>query len=38
MNKSAEELYRERIRRFHDAVSLKCPDRVPIASASAYFF
>ena len=38
MTNSAKELYKERVKRFHDAVSLKRPDRVPIASASSYFF
>jgi uroporphyrinogen-III decarboxylase len=35
---SAKEQYDARVKRFHDAVSLSFPDRVPIASVSAYFF
>jgi uroporphyrinogen-III decarboxylase len=38
VNDSAKKLYEARVKRFHDAVSLKRPDRVPIASVSAYFF
>jgi len=38
MNESVKMLYEARVKRFHDAVSLKRPDRVPIASAGAYFF
>jgi uroporphyrinogen-III decarboxylase len=38
MTQSAEELYDARVKRFHDAVSLTRPDRVPIVSAGAYFF
>ena len=38
MNESAEKLYEARVKRFHDAVNLQRPDRVPIASAGAYFF
>lgn len=38
MNESKEGLYEARVKRFHDAVGLKGPDRVPIASVSAYFF
>jgi uroporphyrinogen-III decarboxylase len=38
MTDSVKELYEARVKRFHDAVSLKRPDRVPIVSAGAYFF
>lgn len=38
MFNTPKELYDARVKRFHDAVSLKRPDRVPIASVSAYFF
>ena len=38
MNKSAKELYESRVKRFHDAFSLKRPDRVPIPTVSAHFF
>jgi hypothetical protein len=34
----AKAQYDARVKRFHDAVSLSVPDRVPIASVSAYFF
>ena len=36
--KQNEALYESRLKRFNDAVSLNKPDRVPIASHSAYFF
>jgi uroporphyrinogen-III decarboxylase len=35
---SAKEQYDARVKRFGDSVSLSFPDRVPIASVSAYFF
>lgn len=38
MTLSSKALYDARVKRFHDAVALKRPDRVPIASVSAYFF
>lgn len=38
MTDSAKESYEARVKRFNDAVSLKRPDRVPIASVGAYFF
>ncbi|MDP6180314.1 MAG: uroporphyrinogen decarboxylase family protein, partial [Desulfatiglandales bacterium] len=38
MNESSKAFYEARVKRFHDAVSLKCPDRVPIATASGHFF
>ncbi|MBW2029747.1 MAG: hypothetical protein JRH06_11410 [Deltaproteobacteria bacterium] len=38
MSESKKGQYEARIKRFHDAVSLNTPDRVPIASVSAYFF
>lgn len=37
MEKTAQELYQERLKRFNDAVSLQKPDRVPIASLAAFF-
>ena len=37
MEKSPKELYQERVRRFNDAVGLRVPDRVPIASLAAFF-
>ena len=37
MEKNVEELYREREKRFTDAIELKVPDRVPV-TASFYFF
>lgn len=37
MGKSPQELYKEREKRFHDAVALRKPDRVPIAWFSDYF-
>jgi len=37
MEKTAQELYQERLKRFNDAVSLRVPDRVPIASLAAFF-
>ena len=38
MGNSAKAQYDARVKRFHDAVCLLNPDRVPIASVSAYFF
>jgi uroporphyrinogen-III decarboxylase len=38
MSQSAKELYDLRLKRFNDAVALRSPDRIPIASHSAYFF
>ena len=38
MSKSPEELYKEREKRFNDAVELKEPDRVPIAPLIGGFF
>jgi hypothetical protein len=38
INESSKELYEARVKRFHDAVSLKRPDRVPIATVSGHFF
>ncbi len=38
MNDSAKELYEARVKRFHDAIRLERPDRVPIGSVLAYFF
>ena len=38
VTQSTEALYQAREKRFYDAISLKRPDRVPIASHSAYFF
>ena len=38
MKKPTRELYEARVKRFHDAVSLKRPDRVPIVTISGYFF
>lgn len=38
MSESAKALYEARVKRFHDAVSLKRPDRVPIATVSGHFF
>ena len=38
MSQTANELYELRLKRFNDAVSLNRPDRVPLASHSAYFF
>ena len=38
MNQTAKEQYDLRLKRFNDAVGLRRPDRVPIASHSAYFF
>jgi len=37
MSKSPEQLYEERERRFNDAVQLKEPDRVPIATLFGFF-
>ncbi|MCP4752088.1 MAG: hypothetical protein GY866_14425 [Proteobacteria bacterium] len=36
--KTNEELYREREKRFNDAVSLKKPDRVPVVPLVAHYF
>ena len=38
MTHTVEALYEARVKRFHDAISLKRPDRVPIVSAGSYFF
>ena len=38
MTDSAKHAYEARLKRFQDAAALRRPDRVPIASASAYFF
>jgi len=38
MVQSVETLYEARVKRFHDAVSLTRPDRVPIVSVGAYYF
>ncbi len=37
MEKSAEELYKERLGRVEDAVRLKVPDRVPLLASFRYF-
>jgi uroporphyrinogen-III decarboxylase len=37
MEKSAQELYRERQKRVADAIQMKVPDRVPIEMAFSYF-
>ena len=37
MEKTAEELFKEREKRIHDAVQLKEPDRVPIVSFGGFF-
>ena len=37
MSESTSQLYQERLKRFNDAVSLRKPDRVPIASLAAFF-
>jgi uroporphyrinogen-III decarboxylase len=37
MSKSPEELFKEREQRFNDAVSLKVPDRVPLAPLTGFF-
>lgn len=37
MEKTTEELYRERLKRVNDAIQLKIPDRVPIELAFGYF-
>jgi len=37
MEKTAEELYRERLSRIEDAIHLKVPDRVPILASFRYF-
>jgi len=37
MSKSPEELYKEREKRFNDAVELKEPDRVPLAPLTGFF-
>lgn len=37
MERSAEELYRERLQRVEDAVRLKTPDRVPVLASFRYF-
>ena len=38
MTQSANEFYEARVKRVHDAISLKRPDRVPIFSAGSYYF
>ena len=38
MPQSTNEHYEARVKRVHDAISLKRPDRVPILSAGCYFF
>ena len=38
MSSSNKELYEARVKRVHDAISLKRPDRVPILSGGSYFF
>ena len=37
MEKTAEELYKERNQRVMDAIHLKIPDRVPIEMGFSYF-
>ncbi len=37
MDKSAEQLYKERVRRIEDAIHLKVPDRVPILTTATFF-
>ncbi len=37
MNKTAEQLYQERLKRVEDAIQLKVPDRVPVAISFGYF-
>jgi len=37
LNKTAEQLYQERIKRVEDAIQLKVPDRVPVAISFGYF-
>ena len=38
MTDSRKAQYDARVKRFHDAISLSVPDRVPIASVAAYYF
>ena len=37
MDKTPDQLYRERLKRVEDAIQLKIPDRVPIALSLGYF-
>src|SRR3990167_1671784 len=37
MDKSPEQLYKERVRRIEDAIHLKVPDRVPILTTTTFF-
>lgn len=37
MNKTTDELYQERVKRYADTIALKVPDRVPITASFAFF-